>query len=258
MKEYYMIKKLLILLVLIGTCEAGTIRPEKSDKEYVDYGNKHESVIRLHGRFKGSKEGAIASGSGVVIGENWVVTAAHVVDCMEDPFFQISEKTYNVNDIIVNSEFDINKQLSNGDLALCFVKEKIIINSYPELYELKDENEKICSLAGYGLTGSADLGATLSDGKKRAGRNKISAVEEHVLFCDMSKENPTDLEFLIAHGDSGGGLFIDGKLAGIHSFVASSDGKPDSNYGDESGHTRISKYRPWILDKIHNHTNLRR
>jgi len=60
----------------------------------------------------------------------------------------------------------------------------------------------------------------------------------------------TNLEYCISHGDSGGGLFIDQKLAGINSIVLASDKNPDSNYGDESGHTRISKYKDWIEDNI--------
>ena len=64
----------------------------------------------------------------------------------------------------------------------------------------------------------------------------------------MNRNNPTELEFLISHGDSGGGLFIDGQLAGINSSVLSKDGKTDSNYGDESCHTRISRYKDWLDD----------
>jgi hypothetical protein len=45
-------------------------------------------------------------------------------------------------------------------------------------------------------------------------------------------------------------LFIENKLAGINSFVAADDGKPNSNYGDESGHTRMSLYYNWILEQM--------
>jgi hypothetical protein len=60
----------------------------------------------------------------------------------------------------------------------------------------------------------------------------------------------TELEFLICSGDSGGGLFINKKLAGINSCVLAADKKPNSSYGDDAGHTRISKYVPWIKQKI--------
>ena len=63
---------------------------------------------------------------------------------------------------------------------------------------------------------------------------------------------PLAMEYLIAPGDSGGGLFIDlgagPMLAGVHSFGASFDGITDSDYGDISGHTRVSKFTGWIND----------
>jgi hypothetical protein len=58
------------------------------------------------------------------------------------------------------------------------------------------------------------------------------------------------MEFLIASGDSGGGLFIDQKLAGINSCVMTTDGHTDSNHNDESGHTRISQHINWIESTI--------
>ena len=61
-----------------------------------------------------------------------------------------------------------------------------------------------------------------------------------------NNERMTELEFLIGSGDSGGGLFLDGKLAGINSCVLAIDKKPNSTYSDESGHTRVSKYIDWI------------
>ena len=62
--------------------------------------------------------------------------------------------------------------------------------------------------------------------------------------------SPLDLEYLIAPGDSGGGMFIDvageDLLAGVHSFGASFDDLTDSDYGDVSGHTRVSAFTRWI------------
>ena len=58
------------------------------------------------------------------------------------------------------------------------------------------------------------------------------------------------MEFLIASGDSGGGMFINGKLAGINSFVTAADGTTNSDYGDECCHTRISIFAKWIKDHI--------
>jgi hypothetical protein len=94
----------------------------------------------------------------------------------------------------------------------------------------------------------------VSDGKKRGGSNIIDKIDRELLVCTPSRAyNKTELEFLIGSGDSGGGLFIDGKLAGINSCVMATDGKPNSTYSDESGHTRISKYINWIETTINNH-----
>lgn len=244
--------KLILFLFLIYSSNlyGGTRRPEIPDSEYLDYGNQYKCVVKLSGQLKENPK-IIATGSAVVIGENWILSAAHVVGCMDNIFFEIKEKKYFVKETIVNKEFDINsKSISPGDLALCYVRESIELGFFPKLYEKEDEENKTCGIAGYGYTGTGVTGSTIYDGKKRAGSNKISLVTESILFCNMSSKNPTHLEFLAANGDSGGGLFIDGKLAGINSFVSSTKGSPMSKFGDESGHTRISKYKSWIEKNI--------
>jgi hypothetical protein len=106
------------------------------------------------------------------------------------------------------------------------------------------------TLAGFGFRGTFHTGMAESDGKRRAGSNKISGLERSVLVCDPSTENKTALEFLITPGDSGGGLFIGNKLAGVHSFLMAKDGKPNGTYTDESAHTRVSLYVDWVESEI--------
>ena len=103
-------------------------------------------------------------------------------------------------------------------------------------------------MAGWGFTGTFNTGIEKADGKRRAGSNFIDRTERKILVCSPSKrhEKTTELEYLIGSGDSGGGLFIDNKLAGIHSSVIGYDGKSNSTYTDESCHTRISLYSDWI------------
>ena len=70
----------------------------------------------------------------------------------------------------------------------------------------------------------------------------------------MIGAEPTDLEYLISVGDSGGGAFADlgeGQvLIGVHSFAEIPDGKDDSDYGDVTGHVRVSSFAKWVNKMI--------
>jgi hypothetical protein len=240
----------IFLLLFPIISEAGTIRPEISDSKYVDYGSQHKCVVKLLGKLKDSDNPDVfAFGSAVIINSRWVVTAAHVTYCTEDQYILLDDKKINIEKTIPHPDFNYGDTLSMCDIALCRTTEDVNIDFYPELYSNEDELDKICSISGYGSTGTGITGAVKYDDKKRAGSNKIMEVTDHLLKCDMSRQNPTSLEFLIAHGDSGGGLFIDKKLAGINSFVASDD-KPDSSFGDESCHTRVCKYKIWLEENM--------
>lgn len=242
-------KRLVFLFLLLFpiVSKAGTTLSEVPDSKYVEYGNQHKCVVKLVGMdIKNPK--AYSFGSAVVIKPRWVVTAAHVVHNTEKQYVLIGDKKISIDKVISNPNFDFEKKLSDSDIALCHTTEDIILDFYPELYCDQDELNKVCSISGYGVTGSGDTGAVKSDDKKRAGSNIVIGTTDYLLRCDMNRHNRTSLEFLISHGDSGGGLFIDKKLAGINSFVMASDKKPDSSFGDESFHTRISnsKIFSWI------------
>ena len=140
---------------------------------------------------------------------------------------------------------------------------------------------------GYGRSGTGTLGMSSDAGVKRAGQNMIDArggmvtkmeggtlleldlngISPTVLFQDF--DNPTDLvassigsaipvaqEYLIASGDSGGGLFIDvggvTKLVGVNSFLASLPYPLDTtganaDYGDLAGVVSVQSFENWIF-----------
>ena len=99
--------------------------------------------------------------------------------------------------------------------------------------EIKDINKQI---------------AVLKKKKKPEDEKERDKIEKDLLVCSVLNGKPTQMEFLIAHGDSGGGLFIDQKLAGIHSMIWNyGRTKPMATYSTYSGHTRISIYRNWIF-----------
>jgi secreted trypsin-like serine protease len=245
---------LLITFILYGTYAsyAGTIDPKTPDKNHVDYAEKFSYVYKICGTHE---DGKLLCGSVVVIDPHWVLSAAHVVKGMRTSVISDKDNAYLIDEIIYHPKYDEDK-FGAGDIALCYSSKRIELDFYPSLYETDDEIGKVCCIAGYGLHGNF-LSTTLnSDNKKRAGSNKIKAIDAELLMCDASKREQKDftkLEFLICSGDSGGGLFIDNKVAGINSCIVTLEKTPKNSYDYESGHTRISKYAGWIKETIKNY-----
>jgi len=240
---------LIILMLINSTSFAGTREESIEDSRHIEYGKKFKYIYKICGTYK---DGKLFCGSAIVIDRHWILTAAHVVNNHKFCIISQDDKTNTVDEIIVHEDF-VREKFGSADIALGYMEKPIVLDFYPSLYEDKDELNKVCCISGYGLTGTFKTGANISDNKKRAGSNIIDAIDRELLLCNASSrddKNATELEFLIAGGDSGGGLFIDGKLAGINSIVLAADKKPDSSYGDESAHTRISSYSKWIRDKI--------
>ena len=248
----YLILSLIILLGLSSPAISGTRDPSTPDAKHLAYGEKHQCVVQVKGKMqiKDEKDETIevtASGSGVIIAKRYMVTAAHVVQNTKDPYIILNKKKIKIEWIVIPKDFAI-KKTGPYDIALCRLHEDAIIDFYPELYEKDDELGKLCSLAGWGMHGTWTSGTIYDDDKRRAGSNYV----DPIMFCgmlvcsvqDVSKR--TTLEFLIGHGDSGGGLFINKKLAGIHSCIYTGDGKLDSSYKDYSAHTRVSLHKKWI------------
>lgn len=238
---------LIVSLLSINPLLAGTIDPETPDSKYIQYAKKFIYIGKLCGK---SDDDQTYCASAVAIKPRWIITAAHVVKNSKTCFVTINDKKIYVSKIISHQNFNENN-FGKYDIAIGLCDEDIGLSFYPELYDTNDEVNKVCSISGFGLYGTFLTGANRSDHNKRAGSNTVDSIDRDLLICSPSKEhNKTSLEFLICSGDSGGGLFIGNKLAGINSCVLAKDKKPDSTYGDESGHTRISIYKDWIIENI--------
>jgi len=243
--------KILLLLFGFGLyysvsahVDAGTIDPAISDTKYVEYGEDFHCVTRICGTYK---DDSTFCASAVLIDDHHILTAAHVVKDCKTCYITLQDKKYTIVAVVINKTFDT--EFGCGDIAIGYCEEAFNLNFYPALYENDNEVGRVCSISGYGLTGTFITGAVKSDNKKRAGSNTIDSIYRDMLVCSPSNRRSkefTELEFFIASGDSGGGLFIDGKLAGINSCIMVSNRSPRSSYGEESGHTRISKFIGWI------------
>lgn len=246
MRIQSMIVLLIAIFSIFNPSYSGTIDPSISDTKYVEFGKEFYCVVKICGKYK---DGTLFCASAVVIDKNHILTAAHVVKGYDTCYVTIEDKKIDISNITIHKDFEVNG-FGVADIALGYSDVDFGLDGYPPIYENSDEIGKTCSISGYGITGNFIFGATISDNKKRAGSNKIDYIDKDLLICSPSKkgtEGYTSLEFLIGSGDSGGGLFIDGKLAGINSCVmAIGKTSPKSRYGEESGHTRVSKFRDWI------------
>lgn len=241
-----MVKHLIIFIILIGSTLAGTIDPGTPDSKYLEYAKQFTFVGKVCGK---NEKGISYFASGVAIDSHHILTAAHVVKDCGSCFFYINNKEYCVYKVVYSKKHETS--FGAGDIAIGFIQEDLNLDLYPSLYTESDEIEKLCDISGFGMTGTFLSGPNIGDTKQRAGSNRIDYIENELLVCSPSKgKDKTNLEFLIASGDSGGGLFIDGKLAGINSCVFVSKGSPNSKYGTESGHTRVSRYIDWIKENI--------
>ena len=238
---------LILALLLSGSSLAGTIDPNTNDSKYINYGKNFVYIGQIIGLNHNSEP---YYASGVAYQDNIVITAAHVLEQTKEQIFLINNKNLKIDCFIIHEKYN-SQNFGYYDIAIIKLLEPIQLDWYPELYEEQNESGKICSLSGFGMTGTFHTGAVRSDNNKRAGSNIIDGIDRGMLVCTPSINiKKTDLEFLIAPGDSGGGLFIGNKLAGIHSCIMANGHKAKADYRTESGHTRISDHAPWIKQTI--------
>jgi V8-like Glu-specific endopeptidase len=240
-------KKVLFLLcfVYVSTIFAGTIDPNTPDENYINYAKDFHYVGKLCGLYEDDNK---FCASAIAIDDHHILTAAHVVKNSKSATVYFNDKEFCLIKMVIHKDFN-DKEFGKADIAIGYSEKSFGLKFYPKLYENDDEVGKVCCISGYGLTGNFNTGATHSDQKKRAGSNTIDGIQDDMLICTPSKQHDSDrtsLEFFIASGDSGGGLFINNHLAGINSCVMAVDRSPKSKYNEESGHTRIQKFISWI------------
>ncbi|NDE17977.1 hypothetical protein EBZ80_23930, partial [bacterium] len=226
--------------------------------KYVEFGRQFANVVRIRAKAPcDNPECPLKEhdqyGSAVIIRPNWILTAGHVLKGTSGATILRDDNTeYPLSHVVVHKDFEDGK-FGMHDVAVGYSSKDFKAEFYPELYKHDDELGKAITFAGFGFPGTFSTGFDIKRGdhKRRAGHNKIDAMTHTVLICTPSTGSARfPLEFMITPGDSGGGMFIGNKLAGINSFLMAADKKPDGTYGDESAFTRVSLYKDWVESQI--------
>jgi len=235
-------------LVAVVAC-GGTIEDTIPDSRYREYGETFAAyTCRLVGT---NTDGHTQVGTCTLISPHWALTAAHVVQDYTECGVWTAVGYHRVDRVFVYRDYT--GTFAEHDIALVHVVRPFDLSWYPPLTDGSEQLGDVCTAAGYGVTGRLSSGFSRGDNEIRAGTMRLTAREKSVWVCEI-RRGGSPLPFCIAPGDSGGPLWgraADGRtvLIGVNSYTAKV-GKPPvrSQVGEESGHTRVAIYLPWIRE----------
>lgn len=225
----------LLALSLSWSAQAIVIRHDQSDSNHRTDESAYPSVVRFE------------DGAGVLVGSQWVLTAAHVASLFDSGYIRtahIAGERIPIADVIIHPEWTMG---GPHDIALVRLQRQITTVTPVELYQGTDEKLKTVRFVGWGDTGDGQTGVVTQDGLMRFADNVISDVDDaHLYFRFDSPPEALELEGVSGPGDSGGPalLEVDGVTYTL-GVSAMADGKPGM-YGVTEIYPRVSQYRSWI------------
>jgi hypothetical protein len=229
-----------VLLVVVASVSMSAIvvRHDVADERYRTLGEKFPAVSNF-GR----------AGEGTLVGDMWVITAAHVAAGMRrDVQIRFADESYGVDRIVTHPEW---KEMGAHDIALVKLSRSVTGVSPLPLYPGQDESGKQVVFVGHGGTGTGMTGPQRpEDGLKRGATNIVDSADADWLFFRFdAPPAATELEGISGPGDSGGPALIE--IDGTHHVAGISVwGKPGpkgrGTYGATEGYTRVSRHAPWL------------
>ena len=222
------------------------IRHDKADADYRTLGERYPAVGSF-GR----------AGTGALVGDRWVLSAAHVIAGMwKDATFGLGDRRYRIEERIAHPDW---KEMGASDIALVRLGEAVDGIVPLRIYVKDDEAGMPIVFVGFGGTGTGETGPQRpEDGLKRGATNTVDRADRDWLFSDFDAPGPgaTEFEGISGPGDSGGPAILD--KDGVSYVVGVSVyGKPGARgrgtYGAEEGYTRVSTHARWIMEQIGGH-----
>ncbi len=240
---------LLIATVASGVWQqavAGTRRHDVADSQFLSLANS-DLAFDAVGKLTWSESGGSFLGSGTLIEDQWILTAAHNIDGsngagagISNLRFQLGTSIHIADQWIAHPNWFAaggeNNLFSGWDIGLIRLSDTVIDIAPASLFSGANELGKTATLVGFGQTGTGLTGGQSgSEGTRRAGQNVIDVVgssqtpgsnsafafgHDRTLAVDFDRpgvasestlgsSNPLPLEYLTAPGDSGGALFVD-------------------------------------------------
>lgn len=269
------------LLMPAVTVDAGIIDDNANDADHIALAA--QSQFNSVGVVK--RLGTIVDSSGILISPQWVLTAAHTIPSGTPnaaDTWTFGSEVRHIAQTLRNPSFT--GSIANGyDIALHRLDTPITSITPSQLYSGTAASliGQTLTYVGYGKSGTGSTGDTIAAGTKRAGRNvgeqlgytlnpgpSQTVYSNQILMADMDvypgsgypwgnplgSTFPVNLEYLIALGDSGGGLFVEQAgqtyVAGVHSVLFDFDPTGTLGYGDIMGSTTIAQSLAWIQSII--------
>ncbi|MDX1476332.1 MAG: trypsin-like serine protease [Saprospiraceae bacterium] len=199
-----------------------------------------------------------ADGSGTLIADTWVLTAAHVAQGLQRSIergetvqVECSNASFIADSIVIHPAF----RPVVHDIALVRLSTPVQHVTPVPLFD-DDETGALITIVGRGDHGTGLTGPVRQDRIDRAATNLVDGVDAHWLWFDF--DNPfasdvTPLEGVSGPGDSGGPAYVDVNgtthLIGVSSHQRS-ESRP-GRYGAVEYYARVSQYVTWIRNVVH-------
>ena len=220
----------------------------------------------------GRVSGSGFSGSGVLIGNQWVLTAGHVATSKTNGTFRLGSQSVTIAQAIVAPGYSLGGP--TNDIGLLRLATPISSVEPANMFTFDDPAMLLgreATWVGNGMTGTGLTGYQAVF-ELRAFTNVIDVygndprygLPSSSFVADFDRPDGSTnaagstaeasrLEGCVAPGDSGGGVFITlggtRLLVGINSYLARFDASANADYGDLSGASRLDLFAPWIFQQ---------